>query len=219
MYTTSNPTTLTADAYAGAATSASISAPIRPDAVARSTASNRTLRRSPSADADFARRVDRLYDRFRAYARAVVRGRSSMHATTLLNGALIRLMESGVTVSDDERMLALVSLNLRREIIDRIRERGALKRGGDRQAIALDPARHGFALGRNTIDLLALDEAIERMRRDPALEGLWRVVELRFFSGLTTQEIAETLNMSLSSAEREWRFARAWLRRELCVEG
>lgn len=65
------------------------------------------------------------------------------------------------------------------------------------------------------IDFTALDEALARLRENPDQGRLWQVVELRFFAGLTNKEIADVLEVSESAVERDWRFAKAWLRREL----
>ncbi|MFW6084108.1 MAG: ECF-type sigma factor [Gemmatimonadota bacterium] len=100
---------------------------------------------------------------------------------------------------------------MRNLLVDHARERKAAKRGGD--AIRLPLSEEVAGEEPRTIELLALDEALTELgRRDVRLE---RVVEHRFFAGLTMEETAEALGVSLSTAERSWRRARAYLYRAL----
>jgi RNA polymerase sigma factor (sigma-70 family) len=105
---------------------------------------------------------------------------------------------------------------MRRILIERARQRESLKRGGDHQRIELDhlePAVSPLA----TVDLLCLDEALQKLERQKPRQA--ELVKLRFFAGLSMPEAAEALNISLSTAENDWAFARSWLRLEMQGRG
>ena len=107
--------------------------------------------------------------------------------------------------------LGVAARAMRSVLADHARARGSLKRGGDRQREPLDAAAAWF--DDNGLDLLALDEAMERLAEfDPRA---CRIVELRYFAGLTQQEVAEMMGLSLAMVERDWAMARAWLLREM----
>ena len=100
---------------------------------------------------------------------------------------------------------------MREILIDYGRKHQAKKRGGEFTRVPLHESEYFFA--RDTDSLLALDEALERLGKHD-LRAM-RVVELKFFGGLTTEEIGELLDLSVATVEREWRFARAWLFEEV----
>ncbi len=99
-------------------------------------------------------------------------------------------------------------------LVEDARRKGSLKRGGDRRRIVLDPGSD-LAIEPPSEDVVALDEAISVLARD--YPDAARVVSLRYFAGLTVDEVAEVMQISGSSVERAWRFARAWLRARLTV--
>ena len=100
---------------------------------------------------------------------------------------------------------------MRRILVDHARAVQAEKRGGQQFAVSLTEAE-GFGASPD-LDLLRVNEALERLA---ALDGQQaRVVELRFFGGLTIEEAAEAMRVSHATVERDWKMARAWLRREL----
>ena len=100
---------------------------------------------------------------------------------------------------------------MRQILIERARARNAQKRGGPRARVTLDDAL--VAGGERSIDLVALDEALERLAAlDPDQA---RLVELRFFGGLTVEETADAMGISPATVKRHWMVARAWLAREL----
>lgn len=167
------------------------------------------------ANDNLAGHVERLYDDFRRYARTLVRGEDSMQATTVLHDALAKIFEGHIEFGGDRQLLALVSLKMRRIVIDRVRAKRAAKRGGEALKVPFDPERDQGNDERPRLDLVALDEALGKLRADPEQDRLWRIIELRFFAGLNLSEIAETLDVSMRTVERDWRFARAWLQREL----
>jgi RNA polymerase sigma factor (TIGR02999 family) len=106
---------------------------------------------------------------------------------------------------------ALAATMLRRVLVDHARSRGARKRGGDAERISLSELEAELPEAR--IDVLALDEALERLARESPRQA--RVVELRFFAGLGVEETGLALEVSADTVKADWRFARAWLNREL----
>jgi RNA polymerase sigma factor (TIGR02999 family) len=96
---------------------------------------------------------------------------------------------------------------IRRILIDHARRRGFAKRGGDAQRVPLDQVL--LSAQAQGIEVLALDEALETLARIDARKS--RVVELRYFGGLSIEETAEVLGVSVDTAKRDWRMARAWL--------
>jgi RNA polymerase sigma factor (TIGR02999 family) len=114
-------------------------------------------------------------------------------------------------LEDRHHFFAFAAKVLRQVMVDQARERHAIKRGGG--ALTVDVARVDLAAAPPPIDLLDLHQALEKLaRRDPQLE---RLVELRFFGGLTIEESASVLERSEASISRDWAVARAFLFREL----
>jgi RNA polymerase sigma-70 factor (ECF subfamily) len=104
---------------------------------------------------------------------------------------------------------------MRSILVDHARRRRAAKRGGDRERTPLDEAAAWFE--ERSLDLIALDDALERLAKVDDTKA--RVVEHRFFAGLTIEETAEALGISHATVEREWAVARAWLFREIGGRG
>jgi RNA polymerase sigma-70 factor (ECF subfamily) len=100
---------------------------------------------------------------------------------------------------------------MRRILVDHARARHRAKRGGGWQRIALDDQL--LVSSARDADLLAVDEAIDKLALTDARQA--KIVELRFFGGLTVEEVAEVLGVSKRTIENEWKIIRAWLRREL----
>jgi len=139
----------------------------------------------------------------------------TIQATGLVHEAYLRLIgpESSMPQDWDGRghFFAAAAEAMRRILIDRARSKNALKRGGGGRRIALDSGI--LAIDECPAELLELDEALERFAViDAQKAGL---VKLRFFGGLTLKQAAGLLGISLSTAERQWAFARAWLYNEL----
>jgi RNA polymerase sigma factor (TIGR02999 family) len=106
---------------------------------------------------------------------------------------------------------AAVSQSMRHLLIDAARRRQRLKRGGDWQRVQFaDDIATGHA---EAATLLAIDEALHRLEREDDLQH--KIVNLRYFAGLSIDAVAETLDVSPSTVDRNWKFARAWLHREL----
>jgi RNA polymerase sigma factor (TIGR02999 family) len=137
----------------------------------------------------------------------------TLQATALVHEAYVRLVGS-----DPDRpwagrahFFAAAAEAMRRILVENARRRHRLKRGGDRARVDLDEAEP--AAPEADADLLALDEAIERLAaRDPVKA---RLVQLRVFAGLTCSQAAEVLQLSISTTDRYWAYARAWLRLEI----
>ena len=136
----------------------------------------------------------------------------TLQPTALVHEAYMRLMKDRPDRWQNRaHFCAIAAHSMRQILIERARARGAIKRGGGGPRITLDDAL--VAGGERSIDLLALDQALERLAAmDPEQA---RLVELRFFGGLTVEETAEALDMSPATVKRHWTVARAWLAREL----
>jgi RNA polymerase sigma factor (TIGR02999 family) len=137
---------------------------------------------------------------------------SSMQATALVNEMYLRLVDvSKVTFRDRAHFFA-VSANLMRQIvIDQARTRSRDKRGGDWRRVSMEDS--DIPSGNDDEGLLALDEAMNRLAAVDERKA--RVVELRFFAGMTNREIAEAAGISVDTVKRDWTFAKLWLAREL----
>jgi RNA polymerase sigma factor (TIGR02999 family) len=136
----------------------------------------------------------------------------TLQPTALVHEAYVRLA-SGAAIAPEGRsqFLAAAATAMRRILIDRARARKADKRGGGRQRADIDP--DDVAAPERSAELLALDEALTRLaEKDPRKAKL---VELRYFAGLTLDEAAVALGVSPATADRDWAFARAWLHREI----
>jgi RNA polymerase sigma factor (TIGR02999 family) len=140
----------------------------------------------------------------------------TLQPTALVNEAYLRLVDQrDVEWRDRAHFLGVAAQLMRMILVDHARARRAAKRAGGAERVPLDETV--LVGGERDIDLLALDEALGRLAAFDA--GLCRVVELRYFGGLTTRETAEVLGVSPATVEREWATARGWLRRELTREG
>jgi RNA polymerase sigma factor (TIGR02999 family) len=156
-----------------------------------------------------------LYEELRAVARRDLAGERAGHTlqpTALVNEAWLRLF-TGKDEGFENRahFFAAAATAIRRVLADHARRRGAEKRGGARARVSLEDADVGGPV--RSEDVLALDEALEQLASFAPLPA--RIVEMRFFGGMTTPELARALELSESTVERHWRFARAWLRSEL----
>jgi len=136
----------------------------------------------------------------------------TLQATALVNEAYLRLLkDEDLSFQNRAHFLGIAARSMREILVEHARARAAAKRGGARQRITLDD--WVAAQGPMDVDLLAVDEALERLAAlDP---GQAKIVELRFFGGLTNEEAAEALGVSPATTKRAWAVARAWLFREL----
>lgn len=143
---------------------------------------------------------------------------SPAQTTSLIHDAYVRLAQRGVRFQDRNHFLRTAAIAMRCILVDRARRAAALKRGGDRVAVSLtDDLATAPRGSRDPGDLLSIDRALDSLRGFD--ERKCRLVELRFFAGLTMEDAAEALGVSLATAKREWAVARAWLAREIEPRG
>ena len=154
---------------------------------------------------------DAVYDQLRRLARRVRSGGTpeTLNTTALVHEAYLK-MADGSGYDDRAHFLGVAAKAMRHVVIDHVRRSRAEKRGGGAEVL---PLRETLVGEGADPDLLALDEALERFARVD--ERGARVIECRFFGGLTIEETAATLGVSTPTVERSWRAARAWLVREL----
>ncbi len=163
----------------------------------------------------FGRVVPLVYNELRRIARNHLRRAqrgATLDTTGLVHEAYLKLAgQQGTKLENRGHFLAVSACAMRQVIIDHARARAAGKRGGGIQPLPLDEA---LVAGKQQAEwLLDLNRVLERLReRD---EGLARTVECRFFAGLSEEETAEALGVSLRTAQRNWKRARAWIRAEL----
>jgi RNA polymerase sigma factor (TIGR02999 family) len=139
----------------------------------------------------------------------------TLQTTALVHEAYLRLLgQQGVDWHDRAHFFALASTMMRRVLVDAARARLAGKRA--HRSSPLSVATGLPAAGGREVELLDLDRALNLLAREHPRAA--RIVEMRFFAGLENQEIAPVLELSERTVEREWSFARAWLRRELSRE-
>jgi RNA polymerase sigma-70 factor, ECF subfamily len=176
----------------------------------------RLLRAWGSGDAEALDRLTPLvYAELRRIARCHMAGERpdrSLQTTALVHEAYLRLVDSAqVRWQDRAHFFALSSQLMRRILVDAARARGSAKRGGMAQRVDLEGAAIP-SKGRDR-ELVELDEALEALARfDPRKA---KVIEMRFFGGLSVEETAEALEISPQSVMRDWKLAKAWLEREM----
>lgn len=157
-----------------------------------------------------------VYDELRRIAAKYMRGQRAGHTlqtTALVNEAYLRLIDSSrVNWQNRTHFFAISAQLMRRVLVDFARAKNSLKRGGERIQITLDERIEAVSGERET-DLVALDEALQALAEMNERQA--QIVELRYFGGLTEEEIAETLNISTRTVRRDWSVARAWLFRRM----
>jgi RNA polymerase sigma factor (TIGR02999 family) len=156
-----------------------------------------------------------VYDELRQLAAqklAQERPGQTLQATALVHEAYLRLVGEGDDRRWDDRrhFFAAAAEAMRRILIDNARRKQSRKHGGDQQR--RDVAPDGLVAPEPNVDLLALDAALHRLAEHEPLKA--KLVELRYFAGLTGAQAAAVLGISASSADRHWVYTRAWLRRE-----
>lgn len=173
-----------------------------------------------------------IYDDLReAAARAMRRERAdhTLQVTGLVHEAYLRLVDQREAKWEHRsHFLAVAAQMMRRVLVDHARARAARKRGGDEEGRVRvvrmggvgEEVLEGAAVveeGESDVDLEALDRALTRLgQMDPRQ---MQVVELRYFAGLSLEQTAEVMGLSLATIKREWNVAKAWLKRELTKEG
>jgi RNA polymerase sigma factor (TIGR02999 family) len=166
-----------------------------------------------------------VYDELHALARMQRRrwrGDHTLDTTALVHEAYVKLVaRNRIDVEDRAHFLALASRAMRHILCNHARAAGARKRGGDLERVSIDPAHvpatAGPSAGMSPDTLVALDDALRRLEEiDPRQS---RVVECRFFGGLTVDETAAALGISPRTVKRDWQVAQAWLHREIADPG
>jgi RNA polymerase sigma factor (TIGR02999 family) len=162
-----------------------------------------------------------VYDELRRLAAqklAQEKSGQTLQATALVHEAYVRLVESGEAGAGGEQQwdsrghfFAAAAEAMRRILIDRARKKRATKRGGGRKKLNIDAI--DLATQATPDQLLAVNDALAKLARDDPATA--RLVELRYFAGLTVAEAGKALGMSTATAYRHWKYARAWLHNEL----
>jgi len=156
-----------------------------------------------------------VYDELRRLAKGHLRRERPDHTlqpTALVHEAYLRLIDQrSVDWRDRAQFFGIAAEMMRRILVNHARDRRAAKRGGGATRMSLDEAVDFFE--ERDVDLVALDEALSDLGSLDAGQG--KIVELRFFGGLTIEETADVLEVSTSTVKREWSLAKTWLRREM----
>jgi RNA polymerase sigma factor (TIGR02999 family) len=163
-----------------------------------------------------------LYGELRRLAAGqMVRERDShtLEPTALVHEAWLRLAGDGeLSCENRAHFFGIAAEAMRRILVDHARRRGTLRRGGDLHRVALVEALDGDGHSSDGVaagDIEAVDEALTRLEDTGRHDRKCQVVKLRFFAGLTNEQAAELIGISISSVKRDWEFAKAWLTREI----
>jgi len=158
-----------------------------------------------------------VYDRLRRLAGQMMTREApgqTLTATALVHEAYLRLVGGHCAWQDRQHFYAAAAMAMRWILVERARRRGRLKHGGGRRRVALPDAA---SLGEpSAVDLVSLDNALRRLERQEPRAA--QVIMLRFFAGLSEDDTAEALGVSARTVNRDWSYARAWLR-DAMVEG
>ena len=169
--------------------------------------------------------MPQVYDELRRLAANYLRHErpgQTLQATALVHEAFLRLSkEKNPPWKNRTHFLAIAALSMRQILVQRARARNAEKRGGGAEKLALEESvvadRRSPEGEGGGVDVLALDTALEKLAAlDPQQA---KIVELRYFGGLTVEEVAEALDISPATVKRHWAVARAWLHKELSPGG
>lgn len=158
-----------------------------------------------------------VYDELRKLAAARLSREDpgqTLQSTALVHEAYVRLVhgETAPTWADRKHFFAAAARAMRNILVDNARRKGRLKRGGEYERCPLDQVELFDSLV-PVEDLLALEEALTKLEQEDPEQS--QVVQLRFFAGLSHEETARILGISVSTAKRQWRYARAWLRQQM----
>lgn len=164
------------------------------------------------SDDEVSRLVPMVYDELRRIAAAMLRGKQfrTLQPTALVHEAFLNMNAPSAGWADEGHFRAIASLAMRRVLADHVRGRNGQKRGGGKRPISLDVDALGTGVRHNAAELHAALEELEAFKPRVA-----QLVIYRFFGDLSVQQAAERLAISLSTAEADWRFARAWLTQRL----
>jgi RNA polymerase sigma factor (TIGR02999 family) len=170
----------------------------------------------PAAAPDIDNLVGDVYAELRRLADGYLRREraQTVQATELVHEAYLRLArDKPVRWQNRAHFVAIAAISMRRLLVERARARGAAKRGGPRVQVTLDETLLTAGSHDSTVDLVALDRALTRLATIDVTAA--RVVELRYFGGLSIDETAASLDISPATVKRHWTMAKAWLLREL----
>jgi RNA polymerase sigma factor (TIGR02999 family) len=154
-----------------------------------------------------------LYSELRALARRSMAREDSgrtLQPTALVHEAYLKLFEQQTDWKSESQFLSVGAIAMRRILVDQARKRRTTKRGGERCRI---PLEEGLLSSERDADVLAVDEALSELAELDERHA--RIVEMRFFGGLTEPQMAEALDISERTLRREWRVCRAWLKQRL----
>ena len=167
------------------------------------------IRRGDSTAAD--RLLPVVYDRLRRLARQMMaqeKPGQTLQPTALVHEAFLRLLGDDYGWDDRRHFYAAAAQAMRRILVERARRRGRLKHGGGRKRVDLDDA--DAVAECESVDLVALDEVLRRLEKEEPRAA--RVVMMRFYAGLSEEDAAEALDISVRTVWRDWNYAKAWLR-------
>jgi len=151
-----------------------------------------------------------IYDELHAIAEAHLRGERPDHTlqpTELVSEAYLRLAAGPDAFHNRAHFFGAAARAMRRVLVDHARRRAANKRGGDRRRVTFEDM--AVEAEEPAVDVIALDEALDALAREDGRVA--RVVEMRFFVGLSIEETATTMGISSATVKRDWTYARAWL--------
>jgi RNA polymerase sigma factor (TIGR02999 family) len=155
-----------------------------------------------------------VYDELRRLARSYLqreRPGHTLQSTALVNEAYLRLVDQNVSWQNRAHFFGIAAQMMRRILVDHARARDAAKRGAGDFKVTLD---EDIAVsGARDVDVIALDIALDNLAELDPQQG--RIVELRFFAGLSIEETSEVLSISPATVKRDWAMAKAWLAREM----
>lgn len=164
--------------------------------------------------------VPLVYDELRRQAHHYLRRERAEHTlqtTALVNEAYLKLVEQNRVVWQNRAHFFGIAANLmRRILVDYAKTKHRKKRGGTAENLPLEEAFYVAAKDESEVDLLALDKILNELAEIDEQQA--RIVELRFFSGLSIAETAEVLKISTATVKRDWQMAKAWLHHELSSE-
>ena len=165
------------------------------------------------------RLMELVYDEFREMAAGYLRREPSemtLEPTALVHEAFLRLIDqTNVNWKGRTHFLAIGAKAMRRVLVDHARKRQRVKRGGSRKRLSFD--EQVYLSPDHDDDLISVDDLLVELQEIDPRQA--KIVELRFFGGMTTAEVANYLGISKSTIDREWRVVRAWLRKQLTEDG
>ena len=159
---------------------------------------------------------DLLYRELRVLAISAMRserGNHTLQPTALIHEAFMRLADNTSSIENRRHFFGIAATAMRRILVEHARARHAVKRGGHAPRVSIDDVAVAAPTALDPVDLEALDAALTQLGTFDPRQA--RVVELRYFAGLTVEEAADVLDASPRTVKRDWQMARAWLRREM----